>query len=159
MADLNIADALVVNLKVARSYIDQYVNLRNQYTQILLTRSVTAEETEKWLNSGEVSVRCLVLNGKVIGAVILNFQRDGEVTFFAAVTGRGIGQHLLAVIEKVAREKKLEAIWAWVLNENEAAQKAFIKSGYAREKEMNRIYEGRKVNGICFRKSVRNYGT
>lgn len=158
MADLNLTEAQAVDLKVRRSYIKQYVELRNRYKELLITSLVTVEETVKWLDNASVSVRCLVLNKKVIGAVVLNFERAGEVTFFAEVTEKGIGGWLLKVIEKVAREKKLNSIWAWVLSGNRIAQKAFEKNGYLKEKEIIRNYGGREVNGIIFRKLISSYG-
>lgn len=154
MADLNLAKAEVVDLKRTRSYVSQYVELRNRYSQLLVTRPVTVAETEKWLDNAQVSVRCLVLEGKVIGAAVLNFERGGEVTFIAAIKGQGVGPRLLQVIEEAAREKKSDSIWAWVLSGNLIAQKAFASNGYVKEKEISRIYGGKKVNGISFRKLI-----
>ncbi len=144
----------IVDLKKDELFISQYVELRNSYADLLLTKPVEVGETKKWLARKDVEVRCSVNNGVLIGAVILYLNKENEVAFFVKDRNRGIGSQLLRAIEEVAREKKLKGVWAWVLSSNTVAQKTFMKNGYLLEQKTQRRYSDKNLEGFIFRKKL-----
>ena len=66
----------------------------------------------------------------------------------------GVGGYLLEVVERSARGKGIEGIWAWVLDDNVAARKAFTKAGYALEKGLDKYFERKLKKGVIFRKAI-----
>jgi predicted acetyltransferase len=144
----------IIDLKQDEFFIPQYVELRNHYVDLLLTDSVTVDETKEWLVKENIEVRCFVDNHVLIGVVILYLSKEGEVAFFVKKKNRGIGSQLLKVIEEVAKEKKLNSLWAWVMSFNLAAQKTFIKNGYFLEGETERRYRNNILRGFVFRKKL-----
>src|SRR5208283_5873663 len=104
-----------VDLKTHRSYVQQYLDLRNAHRDLLLTRELTLEETIPWLDATDTEIRCLVNGHIVVGVVMLYLEKNGEVSFFTRDPRKGLGSKLLRVIEQVARERKIDKIWAWVL--------------------------------------------
>lgn len=144
----------IVNLKKDDYFIRQYVDLRNHYVDLLLTSIVNVDETKKWLKKPDIEVKGLIEKNVLLGAVILYLDKDGEIAFFTKNPGKGLGGKLLMIIEEVAREKKLKSVWAWVLQDNVAAQKAFKKKGYVMEKIVARKYNNKNKPGIIFRKGL-----
>jgi GNAT superfamily N-acetyltransferase len=144
----------IIDLKKDRSFIGQYVDLRNRYVDLLLTDPVTVDGTYEWLSGKNIEIRCLVENGTLLGAVILYLDKRGEVAFFTKDQGKGIGSKLLSIIEGVARENNMKSIWAWVLSSNRVAQKTFLKNGYLSEGKSDRRYIGKVRQGVLFRKSM-----
>jgi predicted acetyltransferase len=144
----------IIDLKQNELFIPQYVELRNHYVDLLLTNSVTVDETKEWLGREDVEIRCLIEDNVLTGAAILYLNKKGEVAFFVRNTHRGIGSQLLKVIEEVAKEKKLNSLWAWVMSSNMAAQKTFIKNGYLLEGETEKKYRDKVFPGFVFRKKI-----
>lgn len=144
----------IIDLKKNRSFVGQYVDLRNKYADVLLTGPVTVDGTYAWLNGKDVEIRCLVENGILLGAVVLYLEKGGEIAFFAKDQGKGIGGTLLSIIEGVAREKEMRSIWAWVLSSNRAAQKTFLRNGYLLEGNSDRLYIGKVRQGVLLRKRM-----
>ena len=144
----------IINLKEEESFIEQYVSLRNRYSKLLLTEPVNVAETREWLKSKYIEIRGLVENNILLGVVILYLNRDGEIAFFVKRQNMGIGRKLLKNIERVAKEKNLQSIWAWVLFDNVAAKKTFRKNGYTMEIESTRSYAGEGRTGVIFRKEI-----
>jgi len=144
-----------IDLKEHPSIVPQYVEMRNRYVDLLLTEPVTVEGTARWLRDGKVEVRCLVDEDLLKGSVILYFDREGEVAFFAGEPGKGIGTRLLAIVENVAREKGLGRMWARVLTSNEPAGRAFLKAGYALDGTMESAWRGKRHEVHVFRKVLR----
>lgn len=145
----------VIDLKKEEYLIPQYVDLRNSYIDLLLSHPVTPTETKEWLTHEDVEVRCLVENGVLLGVAILYLNRRGEIAFFVREQNKGLGSKLLNIIETVAMERGLNAVWAWVLNHNEIAQKVFEKSGYMKEETTERkVYNQKDYQGIVFRKAL-----
>lgn len=144
----------VINLKDEGSFIAQYVELRNKYCELLLTVPVNVEETKKWIENEDVEVVGVVKEDALLGAAILYLHRAGEITFFVRTPNCGVGAYLLKVVERIARDKGIVYIWAWVLDENIAAQRTFIKAGYALEKESSKYFERRPRKGVVFQKTV-----
>ena len=132
---MNEENPIIIDLKKDGFFLPQYVDLRNHYVDLLLTNSVTVEETKKWLVKESVEVRCLVDNHTLVGVVILYLNKKGEISLFVKDRYRGIGSQLLKAIEGVARGKKLDSIWARVISSNLPARKVFTKNGYLLEKE------------------------
>lgn len=140
------------DLKQPESFIEQYVALRNSYTELLLTSPVNLAETKEWLKKDDIEIRGFVEDNALLGAVILYLDRNGEVAFFAGEKGKGIGSKLLVLIEDTARRKKLQLIWSWVLKENHIAQRVFEKNGFKKEGETIREYRGMPRQGIEYKK-------
>jgi GNAT superfamily N-acetyltransferase len=147
-------DWKVIDLKKNDKYIPQYVDLRNSHINLLLTSSVTIDDTKKWIAKEDVEIRCIIDKDILIGAVILYLNKNGEIAFFARYKKKGIGSRMLKAIEEVAKENKLNSVWAWVLTTNVAAQKTFIKNGYIIEKKVARMYKDRNYNGIVLNKKL-----
>lgn len=144
----------VVNLKESNFLIGQYVELRNHYCERLLTLPVSIDETRAWLKGSKVEVFGIVREEILLGAAILYIRREGEIAFFTKTPGQGVGGRLLSIMEEVARQRKLKSVWAWVLDENIAAQKTFLKNGYIPVEKSNRQFMGEKSTGVVFRKRV-----
>jgi GNAT superfamily N-acetyltransferase len=144
----------VINLKDEDSFIAQYVELRNQYCEVLLTAPVNVEETKKWIENEGVEVVAVVKEDTLSGVAILYLHRGGEIAFFVRTPNQGTGSYLLNLIERIARDKGIVNIWAWVLEENIAARRTFIKAGYALEKDSSKYFERRLRRGVVFRKPV-----
>jgi len=142
----------VIDLKKDDRFVDQYVCLRNSYVDLLLTSPVETEETKEWLKSKDIEIRGLVSADVLAGVVILYLKRDGEVAFFAKEKNRGIGSRLMALIEEVAREKKLGTIWGWVLVDNLIARRVFEKSGFVSADVSEREYGGIVKRGVKYTK-------
>ena len=144
----------VIDLRDHPVYLEQYIEQRNRYSDLLLTRTVSREQTEKWLREDGVVVRCLVDGGTLEGTVILYLDRGGEVAFFARQPGRGVGPRLLGIIEESGREKGLIRMWAWVLCVNERARRVFQKCGYSEIGVTERVHVGMIYKGFFMTKPV-----
>jgi len=151
---VNLSVLKIIDLKQDEFFLPQYVELRNHYVDLLLTNSVTVDETKDWLVKENVEVRCFVDSQTLIGVVILYLNKEGEVAFFVKNRNRGVGSQLLKVIEEVAKGKKLNGLWSWVMSSNLAAQKAFTKNGYLLEGETERRYRNKILRGFVFRKKL-----
>ncbi len=141
-----------IDLKREDRFVGQYVQLRNSYVDLLLTSCVGDSETREWLKNENVEARGIVRDDVLAGVVILYMNKGGEIAFFAKERNRGIGSRLLALIEGVARKRKLEAIWGWVLEANLIAQRVFEKSGFVSEGMSEREYEGIVRRGVKYTK-------
>ena len=144
----------IIDLKQDEFFIPQYVELRNHYIDLLLTNSVTVDETKEWLFKENIEVRCFVNNHVLVGVVILYLNKEGEVAFFMKNRNRGVGSQLLKVIEEVAKGKKLNSLWAWVMSSNLAAQKSFFNNGYLLDGETAKRYKNKNLRGFVFRKKL-----
>lgn len=147
----------IVDFKRDEQYLPQYVDLRNRYVDLLLTSPVNIDGTKKWMRETDVEMRGIVVNETLCGAVILYLSKEGEVTFFVREPNKGFGSRLLNVADMVARERGLEKVWAWVLDNNRIAQRAFEKNGYHREGVTIRNHEGREFRGVIYKKSLRQW--
>jgi len=144
----------IIDLKKDEFFIPQYVELRNHYADLLLTNSVSVGETREWLAREDVEVRCLIEDNVLMGAAILYLNKKGEVAFFVKEPKKGIGVKLLKIIEEVAKGKKLNSLWAWVMSSNLAAQKTFIKNGYLLEGETEKRFKDKVFPGFVSRKKL-----
>jgi predicted acetyltransferase len=142
----------IIDLKKESGFIDQYVHLRNAYTELLLTSPVTPAETKVWLKRDDIEVRGLVHGNILLGAVILYLSRNGEIAFFVKNKNKGFGSTLLDIIENVAKEKRLKSLWAWVLKDNITAQRVFDKNGFLQENIKTRVFKGIIRQGIEYKK-------
>jgi len=149
----------VIDLKSEERFIEEYVSLRNRYSELLTTHLVNMAETREWLRNDQIEIRGLVQEELFLGAVILYLNRAGEVALFVKEPHHGIGTKLLKIIEQVAEEKKLDSVWAWVLLDNQKALWAFRKNGYSEEGQTSRFYMEENKPGIIFRKKISQRGT
>ena len=151
---MNLNVLKIIDLKKDEFFIPQYVELRNHYADLLLTNSVSVDETREWLAREDVEVRCLIEDNVLMGAAILYLNKKGEVAFFVKEPKKGIGVKLLKIIEEVAKGKKLNSLWAWVMSSNLAAQKTFIKNGYLLEGETEKRFKDKVFPGFVSRKKL-----
>jgi GNAT superfamily N-acetyltransferase len=145
---------LIVNLREELDFVEQYVQLRNRYCDVLLTTPVNIIDTKEWLKNNDIEIRGITRKNKLIGVTILFLNRQGEIAFFTSVTNQGVGSRLLSVIESVARERGLSEVWAWVLSDNIIAQRTFEKNGYRRDRESTKEYQKKTMNGFVLRKGL-----
>ena len=118
----------IINLNsnnVPIGIINQYVKLRNQNKLNLNTSPVTLEETFNWLSKARVFIKGLINENKLYGVVIIYIDKDYELTFFARDKGKGLGKILLGIADNIAKEKKIDRLWAGTLNNNILAIKSF----------------------------------
>ena len=146
-----------INLKEEEeSSIEQYVDLRNSYAELLLTLPVNVLETKEWLKRNDIEIRGFAQDNVLIGVVILYLSKDGEITFFVRYPNQGIGRRLLKIIEKIAKERKLRSVWAWVRKDNFIAQKVFEKNGFIKQGMSEKGYRGNIRPGIKYKKILAN---
>lgn len=141
-----------IDLKKEAGFVDQYIELRNRYAELLLTSAVEMTGTRQWLKRDNVEIRGIADGGALLGVVILYLDRDNEIAFFAREGNRGIGSKLLSIIESVAVEKRLGSMRAWVLEGNIAAKRTFEKNGFKKVGEKVREYKGMSNQGIEYKK-------
>lgn len=123
--------------------IEQYVELRNRYHNLLNSRKVSVEETIEWLSKGHTIIYGIVEGDMLLGVVIIYIDRDYELTFFSRTSGKGIGTVLLKLADEIAKEHKIEQLRAWTFCDNVPARKSFIKNEWIRkkeDKENNKVY-------------------
>jgi hypothetical protein len=144
----------LVNLKEEQNFIEQYVQLRNRYCDLLITNSVNTVETREWLKGEDTEIRCIVHDNLLLGVVILYLKRKGEIALFSRIKHSGFGGKLLSMIEIVAKERGLQEVWAWVLCDNVVAQRTFLKNGYKKSVNSTKIYRDQIMQGFIFRKKL-----
>lgn len=144
----------VIDLKKEEEFIEEYVSLRNRYSELLTTKLVNVAETKEWLKDNQIEIRGLVQDDIFLGAVILYLNREGEIALFVKEPQQGIGTKLLKIVEQVAEEKRLSGVWAWVLFDNQKAQRAFRKNGYTEEDQSARFHKKENKPGVIFRKQI-----
>lgn len=142
----------ILDLKKHLNLLPQYVELRNNYCELLLTQSVGLAESMRWIKDTTTEIRAIEEGNLISGVGFLNIDRGGEVSFFARRRNRGIGTRLLKVIDDVAKQVKLPLIWAWVREDNRVAAKVFEKCGYCASGCEERIYKGKPVRGARYTK-------
>ncbi len=145
----------IVDLKKEPDFLNQYVEMRNQYSEVLLTEPVEIAETEDWVRSEGIEIRGLARGRTLLGVAVLYLEKGGEITFFARHPNEGIGSRLLEAIESVARNRKVFKVWAWVLSENALARRAFMKNGYQLNAESERLYKHEPRTGFILWKEIR----
>lgn len=147
-------DDHVVDLKQTPEFVEQYVQLRNQYGDLLLTSPVNIPETRIWLERKDIEIRGIIRGKELIGVAILYLSREGEIAFFARYLRLGIGSRLLSVIETAAQERGLKDVCAWVLTENLGAQATFLHNGYQGAGGSTKTHMGVPRQGVLFRKHM-----
>lgn len=146
----------IVNIKKEETLISQYVELRNKYKTLLLTSSVTIDETKKWLKSANVEVWGIVESGTLMGVVVLYLERNGEIALFTREKGKGYGSKLLTIAENVARKRGLKTVWAQVLKDNQPAIRVFKKNAYEHAGIVKRKYNNTFCEVVLFKKHLKN---
>jgi len=145
----------IVDIKEREDLIEQYVNLRNSYTELLLTSPVTITATKEWLKKAYIETRGLIEDSILAGVVILYLSKGGEIAFFAKDKNKGTGSKLLNIIEEVAKEEKLKSIWGWVLEDNFIAQGVFEKNGFEKIEICVKEYKGIVRQGVKYEKFLK----
>ena len=73
----------VIDLKERRNFLQQYIDLRNQYCKVLLTSQVDLPETEDWMKGNLIEIRGMVKENILLGVVILYLHRGGKLPFLS----------------------------------------------------------------------------
>ena len=147
----------VVDLRKADEFIiEQYIQLRNSYTAVLLTFPVGLDETKQWLKKDGIEARVLVKDNRLLGAGILYIEKDGEVTFFVREPNKGLGTELLKVLEEIAEQRGLTFIWAWVLEDNKIAQRVLEKNGFMNTGICQWTHQGENKRGYRYEKFLKH---
>lgn len=144
---------MILNLKEHPELLAQYVELRNTYCELLLTHSVSIEETIQWIKYTTAEINVIQEDSCLLGVVLLYIDRGGEVAFFARERNRGIGTKLLLIVDGIAKQKNLMKIWAWVREDNLVAAKVFEKCGYRESGREVRLFNEQRISGIRFTKT------
>ena len=144
----------IIDLKKEKSFIEQYVQLRNKYTELLLALPVNILDTKEWLKKNDVEIRGIVQNNVLLGVTILYLSKGGEVSFFVKDKNAGLGSKLLDIIDEIAKDKRMESVWAWVLDYNFIAQKVLEKKGYIKQGMSEREYGGTVKQGFKYKKKL-----
>ena len=92
----------IIDLKEEPAFIEQYVNLRNGYCDVLLTSPINVADTRIWLQRDDIEIRGIVRGHVLAGVVMLFLSRKGEIAFFTKHKGAGLGSRLLGIIEVAA---------------------------------------------------------
>ena len=145
----------IINLREDLHFLEQYIELRNQNTNFLLTKPITITGTREWIKEEGIEIRGLASNGVLLGVVVLYLKKGGEIAVFTRHPNRGTGSILLKVIEEVAKAYRISPIWAWVSSNNAIAKRAFLKNGYRAEAESEKKFNQQIIKGILFKKEVR----
>lgn len=145
----------VIDLKKEKSYLDQYIRLRNRHIDRLLTMPVDTAETEAWLTRDDIVVRGLAENELLLGVVVLYLSEGGEISFFTETPQRGIGTRLIQIIEGEAGARTLSSVRAWVLLDNSIARHVFEKCGFLPEGTEDRLFQGEWKKGIKYHKALK----
>lgn len=143
-----------IDIKECPGFLEQYVALRNRYIDLLVTDPVSVEQTKRWLARSDIEVRGLAYEGILLGAVILYASRENEIAFFVKEPNKGIGSRLLDLVEQVAIAKKLDSVWAWVLDENNIAKRVFEKKGFYQDGIKQKDKGAAIKTGIVYRKKI-----
>ena len=143
-----------IDLRKDTGFVNQYIELRNTHANTLLTLPVDMESTLEWLRRTDIDVIGLIEGNTLLGAVIIYYNRKGEITFIAKEPGKGIGGKLLVLIEELALKKRLDYIWAWTLIDNFAAQRAFEKNGFRNCGVVTKHFCGQRKDAIKFIKPL-----
>ena len=145
----------IINLREESEFLDQYIDLRNQNTDFLLTKPVTITETNEWIRQEGIEIRGLASSGILLGVAVLYLEKGGEIAVFTRHPNRGTGSILLKAIEEVAKAHQISPVWAWVSTNNAIAKRTFLKNGYHVEGEADKTRNHQTIKGILFKKEVR----
>jgi len=143
-----------VDLKKCPQLLNQYIELRNTYIDMLLTEPINKADTLLWLEKNNVELMGLEENGVLEGVVILYLEKGGEVAFFSREKNKGIGTRLLTLVEDVAKIRKLPEIHAWIRMDNPIAGHVFLKCGYSHTGKMDKIFRDKPYPGFIFVKKL-----
>lgn len=144
----------ILDLKEHLHLLPQYVELRNSYSDLLLSQSVEISESVQWIKNTTAEIRVVEEENLISGVVLLYIDRGGEVAFFARQKNKGIGTLLLRVADEVARQVQLPSTWAWVREDNVLAARVFEKSGYCVSGCEERTFKNQLIRGIRYTKTL-----
>jgi len=147
-------DKKFIDLKTNLKYIEQYIELRNQYSELLLTKKVNYKETLEWLKIKDIEIYGIVEDDILKGVIILYINKGNELTFFVKEKQKGYGTILLKYMEEIAIKKNIKQLYAWVLEKNIIASKVFEKNGYKETGTSIKIFDGKKYKGYIYKKNL-----
>jgi hypothetical protein len=143
-----------INIKKEMEFIDQYLELRNSYCSLLMTRPVQKAATLEWLSRDDIEAWGLADGSVLEGVALLYLAKRGEVSIFARRIRNGMGAPLLTMIEKVAACRGLSNVCAWTRADNRTAARVFARQGYAMSGSSAKEYEGELYEGFRWVKNL-----
>jgi hypothetical protein len=147
-----------INIKKEREFVDQYLDLRNSYCSLLMTKPVQKAATLEWLSRDDIEAWGFADKSVLEGVALLYLAREGEVAIFARRIQSGMGGPLLTMIEKVASGRGLSSVCAWTRADNKTAARVFARQGYAVSGTSVKEYEGELHDGFWWVKSLQSQG-
>jgi len=141
----------IINLKNNMVYLKDYIYLRNTYSDCLLTKKVTKNKTKQWLKTHQVDIFIAILKEEVVGAIIIYYEKNNEITIFTKYKNKGIGSKLLFYILNKAKFNKYD-LWAWIEQNNVLSYKLFKKFGFIKIKDFEKEFKGMNFNGYILKK-------
>jgi len=144
----------IVDLEENLQYLDQYIELRNSFTDKLLCEKVTMQDTKEWIKNTQLCIKIATQNSLILGVVILYMDKENEITVFVKEQNKGLGNLLLLEIEKFALDSKIKQIYAWIQNTNIASQSLFLKQKYIKQKQSTKIFNNIKYTGDIYQKEL-----
>jgi len=145
----------VVDIKQDPGLVQQYVELRNFWCEMLLTNPVDLPGTRAWLASSDVELKGLLRDGVLAGVVMLYVAKGGEISFFARERNKGTGARLLKLADDAAIARGLDRVFAWVREDNAIAARVFEKSGYVKGSMAEKLFNGRTYRCFTFSKGLK----
>lgn len=142
-----------------KEYTELYLNaswvwLNDPEVRKLTNTPVLTKDTQlRWYESlkekKDYKIWGVSVDNKPIGACGLKKIANKDAEYWGYIGdkdfwGKGLGKKILHLMEKEARELKLESVWLQVLKENERAYNLYVKTGYLIEKEDSNLIFMRK---------------
>jgi L-amino acid N-acyltransferase YncA len=146
----------IVDLKLNLSYVKEYIELRNLYTDKLCTSKVDIAETIMWIKTTKNIIKILLNDKELVGVAILYVEKNNEITIFTKYHKKGYGNKLLYNIEKTAVENNIDFVYAWIDQTNRRSLNLFRKNNYLQTASKIKYYNGQKYIGYNFKKELKN---
>jgi len=117
------------------------------------TPDFTSKEQDAWFNTLQTKTDYLIwgikANNEPIGVCGLKNISHNDCEYWGYIGEKsywrkGIGKHLMDLMEKKAKEIHLKSIWLKVLNNNLRAYKLYQNTGYVEERQENNLVVMRK---------------
>lgn len=144
----------IVNLRKNLQYLEQYIQLRNTYAHALLSKNITYETSQKWIQDDLICVLLALEEQTLLGVAILYLAKDNEVSIFTKEHNKGIGTLLLQKLEQHALRKGLHSLHSWIADTNIASASLFKKQRYIQKKQTIKYHNNIKYAGYIFQKEL-----
>jgi len=138
----------IINLKEDTTYLTDYIDLRNDKSEELLSEKVYFKETLKWFEKENIIIRGLVRDLKLKSVGIIYLDKNNEFSFFCKESSKGYGNTIHNVMISLAKKRGLEFLTAWT--RNNIAENIFKKKGWELVGKRERKYKDKKIVGYDY---------